>query len=125
MPIYDYECQNCGYTFEIQHSMFIEPLTLCEKCHNDTLMRIISGGLYSSVRKSDDEITLGHLADRNTSRFSDDKKEMLNEKHGRSKADKYKKQPQIEFGNPNVTPQQINSMTPKQKQHYILTGETP
>ena len=32
MPIYEYQCQNCGRHFEKRQSVTEEPLTECEKC---------------------------------------------------------------------------------------------
>lgn len=75
--IYQYICDNCQNEFEIYQSINDEPLLRCEKCDCHQLRRIISGGIYTSVRKSDSELTLGHLADRNRSRFSEDQKAAL------------------------------------------------
>ena len=55
MPTYEYECDKCGYRFEIRQSIHDEPLLRCEKCDTHNLHRIISGGLYSSIKKSDIE----------------------------------------------------------------------
>jgi putative FmdB family regulatory protein len=77
MPTYQYICDNCKDEFETYQSINDEPLLRCEKCDCHQLRRIISGGIYTSVRKSDSELTLGHLADRNRSRFSEDQKEHL------------------------------------------------
>lgn len=33
MPIYEYQCQQCGLHFERRQSVSDEPLTTCEKCH--------------------------------------------------------------------------------------------
>jgi putative FmdB family regulatory protein len=33
MPIYEYQCQQCGLHFEKRQSVSDEPLTTCEKCH--------------------------------------------------------------------------------------------
>ena len=75
--IYEYVCDYCNSTFEIQQSIHDEAKLRCENCNQHKLRRIISGGIYTSVRKSDSELTLGHLADRNRSRFSEDQKEHL------------------------------------------------
>ena len=32
MPIYEYQCQNCGRHFEKRQSVTEEPLSECEKC---------------------------------------------------------------------------------------------
>lgn len=75
--IYQYICDNCGNQFEVFQSIHDDPLLRCFDCNQHKLRRVISGGIYHSVRKSDSELTLGHLADRNRSRFSEDQKEHL------------------------------------------------
>jgi len=32
VPIYTYACPDCGTETEVLHSMFIDPLTLCDNC---------------------------------------------------------------------------------------------
>ena len=32
MPIYEYQCDDCGHSFEVMQKMSDEPLTECEKC---------------------------------------------------------------------------------------------
>ncbi|MBN2601334.1 MAG: zinc ribbon domain-containing protein [Candidatus Marinimicrobia bacterium] len=44
MPTYDYFCENCGYEFEYFQSMSSEPIKICPKCDQATVMRKISGG---------------------------------------------------------------------------------
>ncbi|MDC7221863.1 MAG: zinc ribbon domain-containing protein [Spirochaetales bacterium] len=45
MPTYDYECKECGYTFEKFQSMTEDSLTTCPECHKETLRRLIGGGM--------------------------------------------------------------------------------
>ncbi len=44
MPTYDYECTECGYSFEYFQSMSDEPLKTCPKC-GGKVRRLIGGGL--------------------------------------------------------------------------------
>lgn len=44
MPIYEYQCSNCGYEMEELQSMSEEPLVKCPNCGKDTLKRLIGGG---------------------------------------------------------------------------------
>jgi putative FmdB family regulatory protein len=123
MPTYEYECDKCGYRFEIRQSIHDEPLLRCEKCDTHNLYRIISGGLYSSIKKSDDEIKLGHLADRNRDRFSNDKKEYLLEKNGVTAYNKNLKK----YGSPlrfddSVSEKRLNKMTKEEQKKYIEKG---
>ncbi len=42
MPTYEYECLNCGHEFEERQRMTDEPLTICPKCDQKTLRKLIS-----------------------------------------------------------------------------------
>jgi len=43
MPTYEYECIDCGYTFEVFQRMMDNPLKKCPKCKKK-VKRLISGG---------------------------------------------------------------------------------
>ncbi|HTM22188.1 MAG TPA: zinc ribbon domain-containing protein [Kofleriaceae bacterium] len=59
MPIYEYQCQQCGGTFEYQQRMSEDPKTVCETC-GGKLERLISrtaftlkgGGWYKDLYSS-------------------------------------------------------------------------
>ncbi|MDY7026870.1 MAG: FmdB family zinc ribbon protein [Spirochaetota bacterium] len=44
MPTYDYECTECGHTFEYFQSMSDEPLSVCPNC-GGKVKRLIGGGM--------------------------------------------------------------------------------
>lgn len=44
MPIYEYQCSNCGHTLDELQSMSEPPLVKCPKCGKDTLKRLIGTG---------------------------------------------------------------------------------
>ncbi len=44
MPIYEYQCQNCGYLFEELQSMKEEPLVKCPNCGKNQLKKLIGSG---------------------------------------------------------------------------------
>ena len=44
MPTYDYECQDCGHTFELFQSINAAVETTCPKCQKETLKRLIGTG---------------------------------------------------------------------------------
>ncbi|MDR1419709.1 MAG: zinc ribbon domain-containing protein [Treponema sp.] len=43
MPTYEYECKDCGHTFEAFQSMSDEPIKICPQCGRE-LRRLIHGG---------------------------------------------------------------------------------
>jgi len=44
MPTYQYECQNCGHSFELFQSMTAKKKRKCPKCRKPKLERLIGGG---------------------------------------------------------------------------------
>ena len=45
MPIYEYECEGCGYQFEVKQSIKDAPLTTCERCGKSVRRLISSPGI--------------------------------------------------------------------------------
>uniref|UniRef100_A0A7V4JQI4 Zinc ribbon domain-containing protein n=1 Tax=Thermodesulfobacterium geofontis TaxID=1295609 RepID=A0A7V4JQI4_9BACT len=41
MPIYEYECKNCGKHFEVWQKITDEPLKICKECRGE-LIKLIS-----------------------------------------------------------------------------------
>ena len=46
MPIYEYECEACGHTFEAIQKMADEPLTDCPECNKKALKKLISAAAF-------------------------------------------------------------------------------
>jgi putative FmdB family regulatory protein len=44
MPIYEYQCANCGHQLEELQSITEPPLEKCPKCGKNTLKRLIGAG---------------------------------------------------------------------------------
>ena len=42
MPIYDYKCSNCGHEIEIIQKLSDKPKTICPKCNDESLKKLIS-----------------------------------------------------------------------------------
>ena len=42
MPIYEYECQACGYRHEALQKISDDPLTECPSCHKNELKKLVS-----------------------------------------------------------------------------------
>lgn len=45
MPTYDYECTKCGHTFDAFQNMSDDPLKKCPECRQNSLRRLIGGGM--------------------------------------------------------------------------------
>ena len=44
MPIYDYECEDCGHVHEEIHGMNESPEIKCERCRCTNTHKVITGG---------------------------------------------------------------------------------
>jgi putative FmdB family regulatory protein len=118
MPTYDYRCDNCSHELnDVFQSFKDDPLIQCPSCGQDSLVRVIYGGLGTFVK---DVKTLGQLADKNWSSMGRYQKSEIEQ----SKKDKElaNASPLSSFG--KATRKEINKMTPEQTKKYIITGET-
>jgi putative FmdB family regulatory protein len=60
MPIYEYACSHCGYQVDIFQKISDEALSVCEKCQQKTLIKLMSapgfrlkgGGWYETDFKT-------------------------------------------------------------------------
>jgi putative FmdB family regulatory protein len=90
MPCYTYLCNSCSKKFEIVCSIAnYKEKTSCEFCKSKNTERCYIEDLLTlntSVRLADSELkTIGHLANRNNEKFSDDQKIALYKKHNEYK----------------------------------------
>jgi len=44
MPTYDYQCNNCGFQFELFQNISDKPIKKCPECSMNKAVRLISGG---------------------------------------------------------------------------------
>jgi putative FmdB family regulatory protein len=42
MPIYEYQCSNCGHVFEVIQKINEEPITLCPQCNQPKVIKLVS-----------------------------------------------------------------------------------
>lgn len=42
MPIYEYQCQQCGHNTELLQKISDEPATQCPSCHQPSLKKMVS-----------------------------------------------------------------------------------
>ena len=81
--IYTFICDNCNFQLEsLQEIANYKSLKKCPECKKNKLYRdYAADSVNVSVRLGNDEIKVGHLADRNTQRLSNDEKNELTKKH--------------------------------------------
>jgi putative FmdB family regulatory protein len=117
MPIYDYECRNCGAQVSDVFQKVTDPeLTKCDECNTNSLYRVVTGGLHSFMAGSN---TIGGVADRNTRINKNQINEMeAMKREANPTPDKpwYQKQ-----GGKSM--KDINKMNDKQKAKYIMEGD--
>ena len=75
MPVYTYACKKCQSKIEIiAHYSKYQKTIKCDEC-GEECHRSLQDDLTSGfVKLSDGELKLGHLAKRNSEKFSDDYK---------------------------------------------------
>ena len=72
MPIYEYQCTECGFQKEILQKISDEPLKVCEECGEESMKKMVSaaafrlkgGGWYETDFKSGDKKNVAGSGDR-------------------------------------------------------------
>ena len=90
MPTYSFHCPACEFDFELFAYMADYDVTkaklVCPECLNPYVVRDFEADSpRTTIRLSNDQIKLGHLAARNGERMSNDEKAHLNYKHNEYK----------------------------------------
>ena len=65
MPTYQYQCENCLYSFEKEQSFSEEHIKKCPSFKKNNLYQVFSGGLMNYVKGGE---TIGHISDANFKR---------------------------------------------------------
>tara|TARA_B100001778_G_scaffold206947_1_gene171022 strand:+ start:789 stop:1133 length:345 start_codon:yes stop_codon:yes gene_type:complete len=96
MPVYTFECCKCKHLFELfaSYSNYNSAKVECPKCQSKKVERsygIDLQNMTGSVVKSDADMKLGDLANRNRDRMSDDHKQHLYNKHNKYKDPSFNK----------------------------------
>jgi putative FmdB family regulatory protein len=86
MPEYSYACDNCSFKFSLICPIReYKEIATCPKCKKNKTYRLYHedlANLSTSIKLADNELkTIGHLAQRNSEKLSDDHKDFLNKKH--------------------------------------------
>ena len=109
MMLYDYGCNECGETLkDVRQSIHDEALTTCPTCGKESLERIPYGGIASFMKHGSN--TIGSQADKNWSNMGHYQKSEIESQSKEKQAARNKHK-------------EINKMTEKQKERYIITGE--
>lgn len=134
MPTYQYECRKCHHELEEFQQASDLPLTKCPSCKKNGLFRVLTGGLGFFLTGR----TVGAVADKNTSTFSNDFKSHLKNKNKTKKVDvlssKIKNKGEVVKQekttekpwykkNQTVTDKQLQGASPNQLTKYIETGK--
>lgn len=96
MPIYEYQCRDCGHEFETMQKMSDPKLTDCPECEQSALVKKISavafrlkgGGWYETDFKSDNKRQLHEDSSNGDEKTSSaDKKDTTEKKTDSSKSE--------------------------------------
>jgi len=101
---------------DVSQSIKDKPKKRCPNCRKHKLQRVIYGGAGAFVRNTN---TIGKLADKNWSDMSHYKKSEIEEANKKKEAES-----KPDFGKEaTATRKEINKMSEKQKQNYIMRGK--
>ena len=121
MPLYDYQCSNCGHELcDVKQSIHDKPKVRCPQCNKHKLERVVHGGLMTIVKEVK---TIGQLADSNYKA----NKSKIDEEHAKKAEIKEKQEAKDRpwYHDKNgPSRDKINKMTPLQKQRYVMEGKT-
>lgn len=119
MPTYEYQCENCNHNYEIEKLMSDPHEKQCPECKKMTLYQVYSPPM---VFVKGEASTLGHLADRNTSKMG---KYELGDKRGKQEEASKKTEKPKEWWQKGggATKKDISKMSDKQKSDYIFKGK--
>jgi putative FmdB family regulatory protein len=110
--LYDYGCHSCGETLkDVKQSIHDKALKKCPSCGKNTLERVPYGGLGAFMKHGSNSI--GSQADKNWSNMG----------HYQRSEIEHKNKPNSEGVNKKQDRKDINTMTAKQRERYIITGE--
>jgi len=119
-------------SFEIKQGFNDDPYVDCPLCDSPgTLNRVPQSLLHASVRLSTSEIkNLGHLAERNTTRMSEDERVYRDHQHETKKIDPrgnilssgMTREKVVKDKEKKKLHKKLNKMSPEQKKRYIETG---
>lgn len=110
MPTYTYKCDKCQDEFDIYQRLEAKPLKKCKKCKGK-LKKIIGIPILVYIRGR----TVGSIADKNTTNYSDDCKNSIS-------PSKKKKPVDTEYSK-HIS--KLGKLNKEQANKYIETGKIP
>lgn len=117
--LYDYVCAECHHEMnDVYQSIKDNALVSCPECGQNTLQRVVYGGLGAFVK---DIKTIGQLADSNWNKLGHYKRSEEEEKAKQKKQEQEGSSAFSAFG--SASKKDINKMNPEQQKKYIITGE--
>lgn len=117
--LYDYICENCEHEMkDVYQSIKDDALVSCPSCGQNSLQRVVYGGLGAFVK---DVKTVGQLADSNWKKLGHYQRSEKEEQAKQERQEKEGSSVFSAFG--SASKKEINKMTPDQKTKYIMTGE--
>lgn len=115
MPCYDFQCDECAYYTEIKQGFDGPSSHECPCCGKKTLNKVFINPPAVMVRG--EPKTIGHLADRNTSKMG---KYEIEDKNQKNNIHKNKNTPEAKRAALN---RRINSMSQTDKLKWIREGD--
>lgn len=113
--LYDYVCEHCGHEIiDYYQSIKDIAITKCPQCDCESLQRVVYGGIGHFVK---DAKTIGQIADKNWKNLGQYKRSELEAEY------KEKNNNTIYSDHGKASRKEIVSMTEKQREKYIITGE--
>ena len=101
---------------DVRQSFNDEPLSLCPKCNEEKLFRVVTGGLHVSVKNVN---TIGQLADRNAT----NNKSIIKENQQRLSESKPAEEKSWMDKHRSASNKEVQKMTKQQKARYIMEGK--
>lgn len=106
MPIYEYECRECGHKFDKLQKMSDEPLKVCPACSAESLVKLISGPQFRFAGKGWYE----------TDFKSENQKNLVNSDSGSTKSDTKKSDTKKTDASKTTASSSSSSSSTKEKQ---------
>lgn len=136
MITYDYECTECDNRFEVMQSIKDDAFTVCPKCEQETLRRVLHTPLY--VKVIGEATTVGQLAERNSKKMSSGAMQEAQKRYETAKT--INRVPEdcrpktVDSGPTQETPEwmtrprtkttkEVTKLSPEAVKRYVQTGE--